>query len=185
MSRSRWTLRLHRRHHQVVERRCCAGALRLHHYGFGSRCQLCLQDTHWLHFSVFLTLFTNTRLLRRSRRCLGRLLCRREWHLHPEGIARAEFFCHRRAVGRCRCVFIIAGRNLMRIYLTVSLSARMVLYRQKFLAVEPSCRHKFSENPQRLQARQHSTHEVKCILRLSWSGCTWKITSPNLLLLDD
>ena len=38
--------------HQVVERRCCAVALRLHHCGFGSRCQLRLQDTHWLHFSV-------------------------------------------------------------------------------------------------------------------------------------
>ena len=46
-------MRRHRRHHQVVERRCCAGALRLHHCGFGSRCQLCSQDTHWLHFGVF------------------------------------------------------------------------------------------------------------------------------------
>ena len=68
------TLRLHRRHHQAVKRRCCAGALRLHHCGFGSRCQLCSQDIHWLHFSV-LTLFTNSRLLRRFRQCPGRLLC--------------------------------------------------------------------------------------------------------------
>ena len=64
----------HPRHHQVVERQCCAGALRLQHRGFGSRCQLCLQDTHWLHFSV-LTLFTTTRPLRRFGRCPGRLLC--------------------------------------------------------------------------------------------------------------
>ena len=56
-TRLRWSgaaaLRRHRRHHQVVERRGCAGALRLDHCGFGSRCQLCSQDTLWLHFSVF------------------------------------------------------------------------------------------------------------------------------------
>ena len=49
----------HRRHHQVVERLCCAGALRLHHCGFGCRCQLCLSDTHWLHFSVFVDALYN------------------------------------------------------------------------------------------------------------------------------
>ena len=97
MSRSRWRpsgWKRHSRHHQVAERRACAGALRLDHYGFGSRCQLCSQDTHWLHFSVFLTLFTNTRLLRRFRRCPGRLALRGgEWLLLPKGTARAEFFC--------------------------------------------------------------------------------------------
>ena len=51
MAPSGW--KRHSRHHQVGERRGCAGALRLDHYAFGSRCQLCSQDTHWLHFSVF------------------------------------------------------------------------------------------------------------------------------------
>ena len=105
----------HPRHHQVVERQCCAGALRLQHCGFGSRCQLCSQDTHWLHFSV-LTLFTTTRLLRRFRRCLGRLLCGREWLLPPEGTAwEAPRRClvrdpgHQKAAGRRRSVAIIAA----------------------------------------------------------------------------
>ena len=59
MSWSRWRpsgWKRHSRHHQVGERRGCAGALRLDHHGFGSRCQLCSQDTHWLHFSVLDTL---------------------------------------------------------------------------------------------------------------------------------
>ena len=100
-------LRLHRRHHQVVERRCCAGALRLHHCGFGSRCQLCSQDTHWLYFSV-LTLFTTTRLLRRFRRCPGRLLCGERVaappgrHCPGRGLLRLPL--HRRAAGRSCCV---------------------------------------------------------------------------------
>ena len=59
MSRSRWRpsgWKRHSRHHQVAERRGYAGALRLDHHGFGSLCQLCSQDTHWLHyFSAFLT----------------------------------------------------------------------------------------------------------------------------------
>ena len=56
MSRSRWRpsgWKRHSRHHQVAERRGCAGALRLDHLGFGSRCQLCSKDTHWLHFGAF------------------------------------------------------------------------------------------------------------------------------------
>ena len=46
-------MRRHRR------RRCCAAALRRQHCGFGSHCQLCSQDTHWLHFSVFVDALHN------------------------------------------------------------------------------------------------------------------------------
>ena len=49
----------HPRHHQTAERRRCAGPLRLQHCGFGSRCQLCSQDTHWLQFSVFVDALHN------------------------------------------------------------------------------------------------------------------------------
>ena len=100
----------HPRHHQVVERRCCAGALRLQHCGFGSRCQLCSQDTHWLHFSV-LTLFTTTRLLRRFRRCPGRyggrVAAPPGRHCPGRGLLRLPL--HRRAAGRRRSVAITAA----------------------------------------------------------------------------
>ena len=83
----------HRRQHQVVERRCCAGALRLHHCGFGCRCQLCLQDTHWLHFSVFCGRSSQPRgfydafATARAGCSAGRVAA------PPEGTARAEVFC--------------------------------------------------------------------------------------------
>ena len=101
----------HPRHHHVVERRCCAGALRLQH----CRWQLCSQDTHWLHFSV-LALFTTTRLLRRFRRCQGRLLCGERVAVlagrHCPGSA-APMSCtdprHQKAAGRRRSVAIIAA----------------------------------------------------------------------------
>ena len=70
-------MRRHRRHHQVVERRCCAGALRLQHCGFGSRCQLCSQDTHWLHFSVFVDALHNHEAITTPSPLTGRLLCGR------------------------------------------------------------------------------------------------------------
>ena len=103
-------MRRHRRHHQVVERLCCAGALRLHHCGFGSRCQLC---SHIGCISVFLTLFTNTKLLRRFRRCPGRLLCGERVAPPPGRHCPGRGLLHR-AVGQCRYVSIIAGPNVTR-----------------------------------------------------------------------
>ena len=75
------------------------------------------RHTHWLHFSV-LTLFTNTRLLRRFRRCPGRPLCGRRVaalpgrHCPVRGLLRLPL--HRRAAGRSCCVSIIAGPSVIR-----------------------------------------------------------------------
>ena len=69
-------------------------------------------------FQCFLTLFTNTRLLRRFRRCPGRLLCGERVAAHPgrhclgRGLLRLPL--DRRAAGRCRCVSIIAGPTIVR-----------------------------------------------------------------------
>ena len=49
----------HPRHHQVLNGDAGSGALRLDHCGFGCRCELCSQDTHWLHFIVFVDALHN------------------------------------------------------------------------------------------------------------------------------
>ena len=103
----------HPRHQQTAERRRCAGPLqcdviddtikllnddaallRLHHCGFGCRCQLCSQDTHWLHFSVFFSLSPIPRAALREERERGE-----EWLLSPEGIHHPR---HHQAAGRQR-----------------------------------------------------------------------------------
>ena len=67
---------------------------------------------------VSLTLFTKTRLLRRFHRCPGRLLCGERALLPPgrhcPGRGHLRFPLHCRAVGRCRCVSIIAGPSVLR-----------------------------------------------------------------------
>ena len=91
-----------------------AEALRLDHCGFGCRCQLCSQDTHWLHFSVFCGRSSQPRGYYDAF-ATARAGCSagREWLLPSEGTARAEVFCAFHfivePVGGCCCVSITAG----------------------------------------------------------------------------
>ena len=68
------------------------------------------------------------------------------------------------------------------------------LHRQIFFAVEPriyrslnSCKdlsmRLLSYNLAVLNLGVHSIREMMYTIRQSWSGCTWKNTSPNMLLL--
>ena len=73
-----------------------------------------------------------------------------------------------------------------------------MLYRQNFFALEPSvCKslkvwtglkmrlrsYKLAVTNFGIILSPHSICEMKHIIRQSWSGCTWKKTSPNLLFL--
>ena len=112
MSRSRWRpsgWKRHSRHHQVAERRGCAGAL---HLWLWKPLSAVFARHTLVAFQCFLTLFTNTRLSRRFRRCRGRMLCGRGRHCPGRGLLRLPL--HRRAVGRCPCVSIIAGPSVTR-----------------------------------------------------------------------
>ena len=95
---------LHPRHHQVAERR--ALGRRCHRYSQDTPCHFFL----WTCFDVF----------SKPRGCYdacatARAGCSagREWLLHPEGTARAEFFCalrhHHAAEGRRSLAIIAAG----------------------------------------------------------------------------
>ena len=103
------TLRLHRRHHQVVERRCCSGALRLHHCGFGRRF-----ETHLIFLLTCLDVLSQPRgYYDAFADARAGCSAKREWLLPPEGTARAEVFgafhfIVEQQVGCC-CVSVIAG----------------------------------------------------------------------------
>ena len=84
------------------------------HGASGRRCHQYSQDTHYHFFCGRVLMFCrNHEAITTPSPLPGQAALRGEWLLHPEGIARAEFFCAFHfivvPVGGCCCVSIISG----------------------------------------------------------------------------
>ena len=91
-----------------------SGALRLGHCGFGCRCQLCSQETHWLHFSVFVDALHNLEAVTTPSPLPGWAALRGESGCSPRKVCPGRVFLFVfhfivEPLGGCCCVSIIAG----------------------------------------------------------------------------
>ena len=160
-------MRRHRRPHLVVERRCCAGALRLHHCVFAV--VSCVRKLHWLH--IFLT--QEYEAITTLSPIPGQAALRSESGCsHPEGTAweapRRGLLRHPRhhqAAGRRRSlpqVWCVGTRSRRFSYLVFLFLwvARHMAFRDRISSVETECISRSTARQEDLAVtRRHDTAE--------------------------